>query len=421
MSLLKRAQSVRSLACVAPVLLSLLPTLYAEHWPEWRGPDRNGITSEPNVPTHWSAESGVKWKTAAIGAGISSPVIWGNRIFLAASDGPRHSELHLLGLDFETGNEMWHLRFWGTAPTRCHGTKSTMASPTPITDGNAVFAFYGTGDVFAVDRDGALLWQRSLANDYGPFENRFAASSSPLLYQDLLLLQCDHYGDSYLIALDKATGKVRWRTERPDSWLSWASPRLVPVADGHEFVVAASLTIAGFDPRTGKQLWTVDGMQRECIPTPVLGHGLIYAVSGPGGATLAIKPGGRGNVSESHVVWKSSRGVPFVPSAILVDDLYYLVDDKGIGTCLDAHSGERRWQTRLPGRYTASPVAAAGNVYFVNESGTTVVMRAGTAAFTEVARNDIGEPVFASPAISQGRLFLRTSQNLYCISGAAGP
>jgi outer membrane protein assembly factor BamB len=343
--------------------------------------------------------------------------VWEDKVFVTSSDGPKQSDLHLICLDRDTGREVWHLRLWGTAPTLYHATKSSMASPTPVTDGRHVYAFFGTGDVFCVDFAGGLVWQRSLADEYGEFENRFAASSSPLLYRDLLLLQCDHYGKSYVLALDQATSANRWKADRPEAWLSWATPQLVPVgSDGtHEFVVCGSEKIDAYDPLTGEKLWTVRGMRRECIPTPVFGHGLLYAVSGPKGPTFAIKPGGRGDVTESHVVWSNVRGSPFVPSAILVGDLYYLVDDHGIATCLDSETGKVVWQKRFQGDFTASPVAAGGHIYFVNEAGETVVIRSGVPTYDEVARNALNEPVFASPAISQGKLFLRSARNLYCI------
>jgi len=293
-----------------------------------------------------------------------------------------------------------------------------MASPTPVTDGKHVFAFFGTGDLFCLDREGQLIWHRSLATEYGRFENRFSATSSPLLYDKMVILQCDHYGDSYALAVDKQTGADRWRVERPDEWLSWSSPQIVAVggSEKHELLLCGSLKIDGLDPKTGSKLWTVGGMQQECIPTPVLGHGLIYAVSGPGGSSMAIRPGGRGDVSDSHVIWKNTRGVPFVPSAILVGDLYYLIDDDGIATCLDAQDGQRVWQKRLPGRYTASPIATSDHVYFCNEAGETMVIRANARKFEQIARNQLDKPIFASPAISQGGFFIRTTAELICIS-----
>ncbi len=389
----------------------------AENWPGWRGPNRNAVSSERNIPTTWSEREGVRWRSPLPGAGISSPVIWDDRVYLTSSDGPQQDELHVICLSRRDGRELWHQRLWGTSPTRYHAAKSSMASPTPVTDGRHVFAFFGTGDLFCFDAGGPLVWHRSLAAEYGRFENRFSATSSPLLYKDLVIVQCDHYGDSYVVAVDQNSGADRWRTERSDEWLSWSSPQIVPVGDTgkHELLLCGSLKIDALDPETGSKLWTVGGMQQECIPTPVFGHGLIYAVSGPGGKSLAIRAGGRGEVSHTHVVWQNSRGVPFVPSAILLGDLYYLVNDNGIATCLDARDGNPVWQKRLPGRYTASPIGTRQHIYFFNEDGETIVIRADGDDFQQVARNRINQPVFASPAISQGNLFIRTTSELLCI------
>lgn len=405
------------LCLLLPLVLSQPETARGENWPGWRGPNRNGVSPESGIPVKWSQDSGVLWKTPLPGFGISNPIVWRERVIVTASDGRDLTNLHIICLSRDTGDELWHLRLWGTAATRHHANKSSMASPAPVTDGRHVFAFFGTGDVFCATLDGQLVWHRSLSAEYGKFENRFAASSSPLLFRNSLLLQCDHYGDSYIVALDKATGANRWKADRPDCWLSWASPQLIQVADTGRFelIAAGSERLDALDPADGSLLWTVQGMRRECIPTPVFANGLIYAVSGPKGPTMAIKPGGRGDVSESHVVWSNTRGAPFVPSAIVVGDHYYLVSDDGIGTCLDAHTGKPRWQKRFSGKFTASPVAAGGNVYFTSEAGTTVVIQAGIDTYRELARNSLGEAVFASPSISQGRFFIRTVEHLYCI------
>jgi outer membrane protein assembly factor BamB len=199
---------------------------------------------------------------------------------------------------------------------------------------------------------------------------------------------------------------------------------LVPVNEGEQFelVLSGSHKVDAFNPVDGAKLWTVEGMSRECIPSSIFGNGLVYAVSGPGGETLAIRPGGRGNVTGTHVRWHNSRGAPFVPSPIVVGQHYYMVDDEGIGTCLDAQTGKVHWQKRFSGQFTSSPVAAGGNVYFTDEAGNTLVMAPEEDSFRQVARNSVNEPVFASPAISQGRFFLRTASHLFCIGGegAAG-
>ena len=388
----------------------------AENWPGWRGPSRNGTSAETGVPVSWSTTKNVAWKTALPGSGISNPIVFADRVFVTASDGKNLANLHVMCLDRDGGGFRWHRRLWGTAPTRYHGSKSSMASPSPLTDGRHVWSFFGTGDVFCIDAaTGNLVWHRSLAGEYGTIENRFATSSSPLLYRDMVLLQVDHYGASYLVALDQKTGANRWKVDRPGRWLSWSSPQLIRGSDGSdEFIVCGSQRVESFHPATGKALWTVGDMRRECIPTPLFADGRLYVVSGPSGPSMKIRPGGRGDVTATHVEWKNSRGAPFVPSAILVGRRYYLVTDRGIATCLDAGNGKLVWQKRFGGGYTASPVAAADRIYWVNEAGVTLVIRGGGDRYEELSKNSIGESVFASPAISQGRFFLRTTRHLVC-------
>jgi outer membrane protein assembly factor BamB len=273
--------------------------------------------------------------------------------------------------------------------------------------------------VFCLDLSGNLIWCRSLAQEYEPFQNRFAMGSSPVLAGDILILQCDHWGQSYLIGIDKRTGVNVWKTDRSEH-VSWSSPLLVDVDGRTEFVVCATFQVKGYDARTGRELWRVDGMTRECIPTAVAGNGLIYAVSGQKGETLAIRLGGRGDVTETHVAWRNARNAPFVPSAVWLDGLYYLVDDSGIAACFEADTGKVVWQQRLGGAFTASPVAADGKIYFVDESGTCTVIRAGR-KFEVIAKNQVNEPVFASPAIAQSDLFVRSDRNLFCIGGVEQP
>jgi outer membrane protein assembly factor BamB len=409
-------------------MLTAPNAMFGDNWAGWRGPGRNGVSHESGLPLKWSSGENVAWKAPLPGMGVGGPIIWGDRIFVTDCDGPHQANLHVICLARDSGRELWHDQFWGTAPTLHHDTKSSMATPVPVTDGQFVFAFFGTGDVFCTTVEGELVWQRSLASEYGAFENRFAASSSPVLYENLMIVQCDHYGDSYVLAIDKATGATAWKVDRPGYWHSWASPQLVPVAGAKsppqgrfELVLCGSEKLDAFDPATGRKLWTVTGMLRECIPTPVFDNGLIYAVSGPKGPTLAVRPGGRGDVTNSHVAWSAIRGAPFVPSAIVVGPAYELVDDAGVLTCLDAIRGTRRWQSRLPGRYTASPLAGDGKLYFFNEDGMTTVISSRAERFQVLSQNAIDEPIFATPAISQGQLFIRAPSRLWCIGGAARP
>ncbi len=365
----------------------------------------------------WSASEGVVWKVALPGSGISNPIVWGDRIICTSSDGPRQQELHVVCLDCADGRELWHTRLWGTAPTLYHDTKSSMASPSPVTDGQQIYAFFGSGDLFCLDFDGKLRWQRSLANEYGVFENRFAASSSPLVFEDTVIVQCDHYGASYALAVDKQSGANRWKTDRPEAWLSWSSPVCATGPRGADvLVLSSSEKLDGLDPRTGKTLWSLGGMTRECIPTPVVDGDRVYVTSGPNGKSMAVRLDGAGESPGPHVEWTSTRGNPYVPSAIVVGDLYYLVDDHGVGSCLDAQTGKMLWRKRLGGDFTASPVAAEDRIYFTNETGETVVIRSGVRNYEELARNAIGEPVFASAAIAGGRLYLRSARHLWALA-----
>ncbi len=402
---------------VAVWLFMAAASATAGDWTGWRGPRGDGTCDEPDAPERWSATEQVRWKADLPGKGVSSPIIAGDRVFLTASDGPRHDQLHVLCLDARDGHLLWHRRFWGTAPTLRHEQKSSMATPTPVTDGNRVWALFGSGDVFCLETSGDLVWCRSLAQEYEPFQNRFGAGSSPVLVGDLLILQCDHWGQSYMLAIDRATGKNAWKTDRSEH-IAWSSPLVLEVDGAPQLVMSATFQVKGYDARTGRQIWAAGGLTRECIPTPVAADGLIFAVSGPKGETLALRAGGRGDITESHVVWRSTRAAPFVPSPLVVGGLYYVVDDRGIACCFDAQSGERVWQNRLGGAFTASPVAAGRLLYFMDEEGTTTVLEAGR-AFRVLSKNRLDEPVFASPAIARGDLFIRTDQHLFCIAGAA--
>ncbi|GIT31152.1 MAG: hypothetical protein Ct9H300mP1_31980 [Planctomycetaceae bacterium] len=318
----------------------------AENWPGWRGPDRNGVSRDTGVPLNWSADSNIAWKTPLPGSGISNPIIFDDRVFVTASDGKNLANLHVICLSRDSGQIHWHQRLWGTAPTRYHGNKSSMASPSPVTDGRHVWAFFGTGDVFCFESDsGQLIWHRSLAGEYGVIENRFATSSSPLLYRDTILLQVDHYGDSYLVALDRKTGSNRWKVDRPGRWLSWSSPQLIRLKG--DVQILSSGGPSGSSRSIPDGPCVVDGRRdaSECFPTPLFINGRLYVVSGPSGPSCGFVPAGPG-VTKTHVEWKNPRGRRLCPRQSC-GKRYYLVTDSGIATCLDTETGKQVWQKRF--------------------------------------------------------------------------
>jgi outer membrane protein assembly factor BamB len=384
----------------------------AGDWPGWRGPDGTGLSAEKDLPGRWSAAENVCWKAPLEGAGVSAPVVTGDYVFLTASTGRRNDQLHVYCNHRKDGRRLWHTQLFGSAPTDLYAPGG-MAVPTPVTDGAFLYVLFGTGDLACLDFKGKPVWIRSLAEEYGPFRNRWGMAASPVLVGGLLIIQVDHWGPSYLLGVDKKTGVNRWKTER-DASVNWSSPLPVSVKGETQVVVIGSYTVKGYEPNKGKELWTVSGAGFQCIPTPVLHGGLLLAASGEG--TLAIRlDGSRGDLTKTHVAWKSKRGSPFVPSPVCYRGLFYLVDDKGYATCLRADTGKQVWKERLGSSYQASLVAGDGKVYYTNIEGGVTVVKAGS-KFEIVAKNQVGETLVASPAISRGEVFLRGAKHLFCIS-----
>jgi outer membrane protein assembly factor BamB len=407
----------RLLTLLVPLLLT--PAAAAANWPGWRGPSHDGVSPETHLPTHWSATENVRWKAELPGAGVSAPVVWGECVFVTASDGRLGDRLHLLCLHRDTGKELWHVRFFGSATSEGQFAPGGMAVPTPATDGRRVFALFGTGDLVCVDADGRPLWLRSLAQEYGPFRNRWGMAASPLLVGDLLVAQVDYPGGSYLLGVDAATGANRWRTKR-DASVNWSSPLPVQVGKQTQIVTAGTYALRGYAADTGAELWSVRGLVMQCIPTPAAAGGRLVAAGGRDGTALAIRldAEARGDLTTTHVAWKARCGAN-IPSPLVLDGLCYFVEDAGFAVCVRADSGRKVWRERLGGgRYSASPVAGDGKVYFAGESGQVTVVRAGP-TFEVLARNDVGESVVASPALAQGCLFLRGDKHLYCIGEPA--
>ncbi len=381
------------------------------NWPRWRGPGGRGISLETDLPFEWDAtrNKNIVWKTPIEGEGNSSPVIWGDRIFLTTAFDGGHRKA-LVAIRRSDGELLFVRDAPATAPQKRIMEKAGYASSTPVVDGERVVAFLGNYGVVAFDLDGEPLWQHSLP----PFEGSHGTAASPIIWKDLvILMQEQNGGPSLALALDKVSGDLRWSFDRPTS-LGWCSPNLVRVNGEEQLVYGAHYVVVAYDPRTGDEIWHCGGPTKEVVPSLVFGHGHIYSSSGRSGPTLAIRPDGRGDVTETHLKWRSPRGGPLVPSPVLWKDLLYLVNDTGIVSCLDAHTGKKVYQSRLRGRFTSSAVAGDDKIYLTNEDGRTTVLRYGR-ELEILATNSLGEEVLASLAILDGQIFLRARQHLYCI------
>jgi outer membrane protein assembly factor BamB len=394
--------------------LCLAMAARADHWPAWRGPAGDGTSAEKGLPVRWSATENVRWKVELHGAGVSAPIVWGDHLFLTSSEGRRSDRLSLACYHCNDGRLLWRASFFGSTVPEGQFPPGGMAVPTPATYGRRVYALFGTGDLVCVDFDGKPVWLRSLAQEYGPFRNRWGMAASPVLVGDLLVVQVDHWGKSYLLGIEAATGRNRWKTGR-DVSVNWTSPLAVQVAGKTQIVAVGTETVKGYDAATGAELWTVRGVQTQCIPSPVARDGLLYAISGRNHYTLAIRLDGRtGDLTKTHVQWKARGGAAYVPSPVCLGRHYYYVEDNGWGNCLDAVTGKRVWRERMGSKHQASLVAGDGKVYFTGETGVITVVKAGE-KFEVLAKNDLEEDIVASPAVSGGRLFIRGSKHLFCI------
>jgi outer membrane protein assembly factor BamB len=386
-----------------------------KYWPRWRGPSGQGIAVGSGYPDRWSATENVLWKAPVPGRGHSSPIVWRDRIYVTtAYDDGRAA---VLAFDRTSGKRVWEAFVPDGTAENLH-QKNSHASATAVTDGTLVYASFGNKGLVAIDLSGKVVWHRSL----GTFDNYHGTAGSPLLYKDRLILYQDHAGGSdggaFVAAFDAATGRVLWRTPR-EATVGWGTPIAIRAGNRDEIVVSGQRAVMSYDPATGKELWRCRGNTFEVIPTPVVGNGLIFCSSGRAGPTLAIKPGGNGDVTDTHVAWTSPRGSPFVPSPLLLEGYLYIVNDMAaIATCFDASTGKLMWQGRLGVAtregFSASPVAADGKVFFTNDEGQTFVLKAGP-AFELLHVNDIGAQVLASPALVDGRWYFRTDGHLVAI------
>lgn len=387
----------------------------AAYWPRWRGPSGQGWVPDGGYPDTWSGTENVLWKVPVPGAGNSSPIVWGEYIFLttAYDKGERRS---ILAFQRSDGHLLWECFVPHATPERAN-FKNGHASATPTTDGRYVYAYFGSHGLVAVDMNGKHVWH----TDLGAINTLHGTACSPLLYRDLVIIvQDQREGEgSFVGAFDRETGRERWRTQR-DGRRGWYSPIAIRAGKRDEIIVSGSEKVKAYDPETGREFWTVRGNTVEVIPTPVVGHGLIYCSSGREGPTLAIRPGGSGDLTDTNIVWSIPEGSPFVPSPIVYGDYLYTVNEiKSTANCIDARSGRILWQEQI-GRvhhregFSASPVAVDDKVFFTNDEGETFVLKSGP-EFNLLHVNRMGESVLASPALVHGRWYWRTVKHLIAI------
>jgi outer membrane protein assembly factor BamB len=397
-------------------------SIEAAEWPGWRGLNAAGIgTGSP--PVEFGPAQNLRWQTELPGRGHSSPVVWNDRIFVTAAIGPDEPPaLAVLCLNRHDGSLRWQ-----AAADRARGgmhDKNSYASPTVATDGRRVFAFFGSAGLFCFDIDGQPLWHAKFPS----LDHRWGFGGSPVLFGDMVIVVADGESESAIVAFDQTSGQQRWRTERPSQG-SWSTPVFVSVdVDGQprvEMVVNGTTRepsgeglVIAYDPLIGDERWRVRGTETFVTPTTLVCNGLVYSLSGRNGPIIAIRPGGQGDVTDSHVVWKLSRGGPYIPSAVAYRNRLFVLGDAGRLACYNAGNGQEMWNARLRGNFTSSLVAADGRLYATNEAGIVYVVAAGD-EYSLLARNDMGARCYATPAIVDGELLIRTDEAMLCFADAA--
>jgi outer membrane protein assembly factor BamB len=420
-------------------------------WPSFRGPQASGVADGQQLPERWDGKTGqnILWRTPIPGLAHSSPVVWGDRIFVtsavssnpnatfrpglygdgdASDDRSRHRWM-IYAVDKRSGKIVWERVALEGEPREKRHIKSTYASATPATDGRIVVAWFGSQGVHAYDVNGKPLWTVDLGRvDMGAYNIptfEWGPASSPIIWNDLVVLQCDTQADSFVIALDVATGKTVWKTER-DELPSWGTPTAATTAAGPELVTNASNFIRGYDPRTGRELWRLGGSSKITAPTPIFDRGVFIVASGraPERPLFAVRAGARGDLSPGNgsgssgaVAWSKTGRGSYMPTPIVYDGILYVLGNNGVFDAYDVQTGQEIYRQRLPhlgSGFSASPVAADGRIYLSNEDGEILVIAAGR-EFRHVATNAMGELLMATPALSDGVMYVRSSRSLFAI------
>jgi outer membrane protein assembly factor BamB len=416
-----------ALAIAALALISSSNRAAAEDWPVWRGPRGDGTSTDQHAPIKWKAagsEENIAWKVSLDGTGHSSPIISAGRIFVTACDEATGKRL-LTCFDRATGKSLWQ-RDVLTAPLEFKHGLNSFASSTPAGDGEQVYVAFlepnesgkgksdatpGKMTVAAFNYRGEQQWRVQP----GDFSSRHGFCSCPVLFKNLVILNGDHDGDAYLVALDRATGKTVWKTPRENKTRSYVTPIIREIDGRTQMVLSGSKCVASYDPNTGKRQWIVDGPTEQFVASMVFDGKLLFLTAGfPEHHIVALRPGGEGNVTDKNIVWRTTRGAAYVPSPVVIGDDLLVVSDEGIASCFDTATGTRHWTQRIGSHYSGSLVAAGGLAYFTDDSGVTKVVRPGK-KFDLVSQNELGEHVFASLGVSDGQIFVRSEKHLYAI------
>jgi len=409
---------------LAPLLCGLATSAgTASDWPEFRGPTAQGL-AEAALPLTWNATRNIAWKQPIPGQGWSSPIVKDGRVYLTTAVESKTNaagtlSLRTLCLESATGACVWDVEVFAaeSRAAATHHAKNGNASPTPLLVKQRLYVHFGHHGTACLDLKGTVLW-RSTQLKYPPVHGN---GGSPVLAGSALIFSCDGAERPFVAALEADTGKLLWKTERETSAkkkFSFSTPLVISVRGQTQVISAGSGAVCAYEPRTGRELWRVSyGEGYSVVPRPVFGHGLLFIASGfDRPVAMAIRPDGQGDVTETHVAWTLNKSVPNTPSMLLVGDELYMVSDAGIASCVEAKTGQVHWQERVEGNYSASPLFAGGRIYFLNEAGTTTVVKAGR-TFEKLATNELNERSLASSAASDGALFIRTERHLFKVKG----
>jgi len=397
--------------CCSAVLLLGLPLSVAtasESWPQFRGPGGDGHAAQSAVPLQWSETENVRWKTAIAGLGWSSPVVAGEQIWLTTANEAQGS-LRAVCVDRTSGKTIHDVQVFKHDDLGRVAAKNSHASPTPVLDGRFVFVHFGARGTACLADTGQVVWRKQL-----PYDHRHGPGGSPVVWNDLLIVACDGPDEQYLVALDKRSGEVRWRVEHQGEQ-AYSTPTLAKVGGADQLITSRGSAVIAYAPRDGSKLWRCSYTGHSVVPRPVVAGDLVYCCTGYWNPSLlAIRLGGSGDVTESHVTFKVRRGVPFISSPLVVDGRLYMTTDLGVLTCVDAVSGKELWRERLSGNFSASPTYAGGKIYLQNEEGTTFVLQPG-GRYELVATNRLEGQTLATPAFVDGAIYLRSDTHLYRI------